>query len=163
MNKNKKNIQAAVNRNFVSRKLKIPEAKKSENISNIIIKKYEKHKKIIWTSLYLLRSFLVLTFVFLSVSAECQYMNNVANFVNFLLFFYISFYFISKEKFIDFVRPQEEKGINLRKIHRIIWWSIILTYAFYGWLITSILWFTAWFITFNTKNQLQEKKTFKKV
>jgi hypothetical protein len=118
----------------------------------------ESKNKLIWTFVYLFRNLMFLVFVFFSTILHYECFTNAIHFVNFLLFFYISFYFINNKKFSQYVSLQEARGYNIRKIHRVFWWSIILIYVFSGWLVSSILWFSAWFLTFNVKNSIESNK-----
>lgn len=120
--------------------------------------KIDSKNKLMWTLVYLFRNLLFLFFVFFSTIFNYGFLTNAVYFVNFLLFFYISFYFINKEKFSKYASLQETRGYSIRKVHRALWWSIILIYVFSGWLISSIIWFSAWFLTFNVKNSIESNK-----
>jgi hypothetical protein len=135
-----------------TKKIKSAAADETEN------SKREKTKKLLWTAVYLFRNLFFLLIVFLSTATSYECFLNASDFINFLLFFYISFYFLNKNKFLKYASLQETRGYNIRKAHRAIWWSIILICVANGFLVSSILWFSAWFLTFNVKNSIELNK-----
>jgi len=112
-------------------------------------------KEIIWCFIYFLRNIMAVITVFMACSWKMQEAVNFLNFLNWLMFFAVFSSVFYKNKFISFLTKEKQRSQNILYFSRACWWFCIIFLAIYGWIFSAMLWFSAWFIIFNIKNQIK--------
>ena len=118
-----------------------------------IIKKINNQK--IWCGLYFLRNVLIVLLVFFACVFERGEAVNLLNFISALMIFAIWMSLFSKEKFLNFLKREKSRSQKIVYFARACWWFCIIFFAIHGWIFSAMLWFSAWFIIYNLKNEIK--------
>ncbi len=115
------------------------------------------NNKNIWHAIYILRNLFAVFTVWGSCFLGVHQISNFIYFLNALLIFEILCFAFCYKRFISFIKKEKERSKDIIYFSRLCWWICIILLAIYGWTISAIIWFSAWFIIYNSKKNISSQ------